>query len=274
MKISAKRHNLSFVVFIVLLTFITSSVYASKNSPPVVDAGANQEITLPDDSVKLSASVSDDGLPDSPRVVTMLWSVVSNPGRVTIDNAYATDTTATFSDIGTYVLRLTADDGELQASDTVTIDVIGNEGGSKILSFYPSGFLSVGEGGETSGCQQSGGTTGQSGGTEGQTSTPAAPSIRCECHATEEPQVTVIDSTPGGCGSEVTTPMGGGVLRYTKCSILVRRLVKVCVEADICDATGQINMGFYFPYIQETCEEFLTGRACSVKSYPFPRLRL
>jgi len=42
---------------------------------------------------------------------------------VSLADASAVDTTASFSEAGIYVLRLTADEGELQASDDVTITV-------------------------------------------------------------------------------------------------------------------------------------------------------
>ena len=44
---------------------------------------------------------------------------------VTFTDAYTVDTTASFSGPGTYVSRLTADDGDLAPSDEVTIVVIG-----------------------------------------------------------------------------------------------------------------------------------------------------
>ncbi|MFC1752267.1 LamG-like jellyroll fold domain-containing protein [Thermoproteota archaeon] len=118
---------------------ITVNPEAGSNQAPTVDAGSDQEITLPDDVVNLDATVSDDGLPDPPTTVTTLWSVVSSPGSVTIADAYAIDTTATFSDIGTYVLRLTADDSELQANDTVTIDVINSGPGNTYYIDYENG---------------------------------------------------------------------------------------------------------------------------------------
>ena len=51
---------------------------------------------------------------------------------VTFTEAYTVDTTADFSAAGTYVLRLTADDGELSASDEVTITV--NEPGGEVIT--------------------------------------------------------------------------------------------------------------------------------------------
>jgi hypothetical protein len=104
----------------------------SSQSRPVVDAGTDQTITLPD-SANLDGTVTDDGLPDPPGAVTTTWSKVSGPGTVTFGNANAVDTTASFSAAGTYVLRLTADDGELDANDEVTITVLG-PGGQQSLN--------------------------------------------------------------------------------------------------------------------------------------------
>jgi hypothetical protein len=92
------------------------------NQPPVVNAGTDQTITLPT-SAALAGTVSDDGLPTPPGAVTQGWSQVSGPGTVTFTNSQTTSTTATFSASGTYVLRLTANDGALTASNDVTITV-------------------------------------------------------------------------------------------------------------------------------------------------------
>lgn len=61
--------------------------------------------------------------------MTTAWSRVNSPGTVTFANPNAVDTTADFSGTGTYVLRLTATDGELVASDEVTVTVNGPGGG-------------------------------------------------------------------------------------------------------------------------------------------------
>jgi len=95
------------------------------NQPPTVDAGSEQTITLPDNA-DLDGTVTDDGVPDPPGVVTTTWSQVSVPGTVTFADASAVDTTASFSKAGTYVLRLTAYDEELIVSDDVTIFVFAN----------------------------------------------------------------------------------------------------------------------------------------------------
>jgi len=125
---------------------VSSDTGGPTNTPPVADAGPDQTVTLPDNSVFLDATVTDDGLPDLPGAVSTSWSQVSGPGTVDFDDASAVDTTASFSEAGTYVFRLTADDGELNATDEVTILVNEPEGevvtgrrkGSMILSFSPS----------------------------------------------------------------------------------------------------------------------------------------
>ena len=92
----------------------------TQNQAPVVDAGANQTI-LVSAAVTLNGTVTDDGLPDPPAAVATTWRELSGPGTVTFANALAVDTTATFSAPGTYRLQLQANDGELTASDEVTI---------------------------------------------------------------------------------------------------------------------------------------------------------
>ncbi|HEU4356144.1 MAG TPA: hypothetical protein VFT27_11195, partial [Actinomycetota bacterium] len=98
------------------------------NTPPVVSAGPNQTITLPN-AATLQGSVTDDGLPNPPGVTTSLWSKVSGPGSVGFADATSPATTATFSTDGSYVLRLTADDSAAQRSDDVSITVLPEGGG-------------------------------------------------------------------------------------------------------------------------------------------------
>ena len=93
---------------------------APGNTPPTVDAGLDQTITFPGDGF-LDGIVYDD-------VLTTTWSQISGPGTVAFADAGAVDTTASFSAPGTYVLRLAAGDGELCASDEVTIIVTGSLG--------------------------------------------------------------------------------------------------------------------------------------------------
>jgi hypothetical protein len=101
---------------------VTITIGAVTNQPPLVNAGTDQVITLPANT-SLAGTVSDDGLPASPGTVTTTWSQMSGPGTVTFGNANAVDTSASFPVAGVYVLRLTADDGELNVHDDVTITV-------------------------------------------------------------------------------------------------------------------------------------------------------
>lgn len=90
---------------------------AAVNQAPVVNAGADrvtQSLTL-----ALDATVTDDGQPNG--TLNSMWSLVSGPGTVTFADATAVDTSATFSVAGTYVLRLTASDGQLAGVDEVTV---------------------------------------------------------------------------------------------------------------------------------------------------------
>jgi RHS repeat-associated protein len=92
------------------------------NTPPEVSAGADQSITFPTNSVSLTGVVTDDGLPAGSSV-TVSWSLASGPLAVSFANPASAATTATFDTAGTYVLRLTATDGALSASDDVVVQV-------------------------------------------------------------------------------------------------------------------------------------------------------
>jgi len=94
-------------------------VVLPQNTAPVVNAGADQSITLPA-AAQLSGTVTDDGQPGA---LTTIWSQVSGPGTVSFGNAGAASTTASFSAAGVYVLRLRASDGALAASDELTVTV-------------------------------------------------------------------------------------------------------------------------------------------------------
>lgn len=95
---------------------------APTNLAPVVNAGANQTITLPA-AATLAGTATDDGLPNPPATLTISWSKVSGPGTVTFANANAASTSATFGLAGSYVLRLTASDSALSTSRDVTVTV-------------------------------------------------------------------------------------------------------------------------------------------------------
>ncbi|MCP4979128.1 MAG: hypothetical protein GY935_01380 [Gammaproteobacteria bacterium] len=101
------------------------------NQPPVVNAGADDSLALPDTTILLDGTITDDSLPNA--TLTTTWSHVGGSGNgvVSFGDPSAVDTTATFSaNLGTYVLRLTANDGELSAFDELTLSV--RDGGEVI----------------------------------------------------------------------------------------------------------------------------------------------
>ena len=95
---------------------------AATNAAPTVSAGPDRTITLPSAAL-LQGSASDDGKPSPPGTLTLRWTRVSGPGTVTFSAPAAEVTNASFSAAGTYVLRLTASDSVLSASDRVTVIV-------------------------------------------------------------------------------------------------------------------------------------------------------
>jgi len=113
----------SYTAYSYLFAFQITTTAA--NNPPVVDAGTNQRITT--NTVMLDGTVTDDGQPDPPARVSAQWTKILGPGTVTFADANSTDTTATFSDYGTYLLRLTANDGKEYVSDEVVVAYCQNE---------------------------------------------------------------------------------------------------------------------------------------------------
>lgn len=87
---------------------------------PYVSAGSDQTVILPADAA-LTGKASDDGQPAS---LVVTWSKLTGPGTVTFLDASSATTTATFSEAGGYVLRLTAFDGANSATDDMTVTVL------------------------------------------------------------------------------------------------------------------------------------------------------
>lgn len=87
------------------------------NSPPSVDAGVDQTITLPADAT-LDATVTDDVA-----VLGSTWTMTSGTGSCTFGNSHSVDTTATFTTSGVKTLQIAASDGTTEVTDTVQITV-------------------------------------------------------------------------------------------------------------------------------------------------------
>ena len=94
---------------------------AAGNLGPSVSAGPDRTID-PSQTLVLDGNALDEGLPNGQ--LFPFWSEVSGPGSVAFADPTALDTTALFSIPGSYVLRLTASDGEFVGQDDVVVTVI------------------------------------------------------------------------------------------------------------------------------------------------------
>ena len=88
------------------------------NAAPFVFAGVQQ--TVSSSPTTLEGVVADDGLTGGGTRFTN-WTKISGPGTVTFGNAHQTNSTASFSADGIYVLQLAASDGQYTNSSLVTI---------------------------------------------------------------------------------------------------------------------------------------------------------
>ncbi len=91
------------------------------NIPPVADAGADQTITAPANSVNLDGTGSSD--PDG-TISAYSWVKVSGPGTITISNSNTATPSVIGLQPGTYVFELTVTDNNgATATDQVTVTV-------------------------------------------------------------------------------------------------------------------------------------------------------
>jgi len=101
-------------------TFLVTSDPAQVNEAPSVYAGSDGTIMV-HWPLQLNGYASDDGLPSGELYVS--WAKVSGPGEASFADASSLDTTVSFTEAGTYVLRLTADDGQFSDTDDMTVTV-------------------------------------------------------------------------------------------------------------------------------------------------------
>jgi Domain of unknown function (DUF5060)/Putative collagen-binding domain of a collagenase len=114
------------------------SVAPPGNAPPVVNAGPDRSATRSGSTadVSLTGSATDDGLPAG-GTLSVTWSRVSGPGAVSFSPATSPAATATFAADGTYVLRLSASDGELGAADDVSVTIASSPNSAPAVSAGP-----------------------------------------------------------------------------------------------------------------------------------------
>ena len=92
------------------------------NLPPIVNAGPDQSIALPN-SALLNGSSSDDGQPPGSSL-SIQWTKLTGPGSVTFSNPNQVTSSASFSAAGVYTLRLTASDSQLASSADLIVTVL------------------------------------------------------------------------------------------------------------------------------------------------------
>jgi DUF1680 family protein len=98
-------------------------VYDSGKSPefpPVVEAGVDRAVML-GGMTYLRGQVK--SLKPDSASAKVAWSKASGPGNVKFQNALAAETSATFSEPGPYVLKLTAGEGKLSSASTLQVRV-------------------------------------------------------------------------------------------------------------------------------------------------------
>jgi len=102
---------------------ITVNSDPSDNAAPVVRVGSDLTITSPVNQAFLAGTANDDGLPNPPATLTVLWTQISGPGAAAFTDPAVAATSATFPTPGVYVLQLAGSDSVLTTSDTVTVTV-------------------------------------------------------------------------------------------------------------------------------------------------------
>jgi hypothetical protein len=94
----------------------------SNNQAPLVEAGDDQLLDVPANQIAtMKGSANDDGIPGND--LSFQWSKVSGPGTVEFSDENSPQTFATITTAGSYVLRLSVNDGDLTGTDEVNIQV-------------------------------------------------------------------------------------------------------------------------------------------------------
>lgn len=102
-----------------------SGEFNQSNQAPELELGDTIQWDLSNGALELVPDYSDDALPANPGFLQAEWTQISGPGNIVFSAANQPWTQLLFSQIGIYQVSLTLNDGELEVSDTVTIEVIG-----------------------------------------------------------------------------------------------------------------------------------------------------
>lgn len=102
--------------------FMLQQVDGDTNTPPVVNAGRDRILNQPREYLTLTGSFSDDGRGNPDGYLAGVWSQLSGPAAVEfLTDVHQPEVTIRFPAAGVYELQLNATDGELSASDEVTV---------------------------------------------------------------------------------------------------------------------------------------------------------
>ncbi len=91
-----------------------------QNSAPTVNAGSDVT-TIVGSTIALAGTATDDGRPNGTLLTT--WTESSGRTGFSFNNVNSLNTSATFSQTGTYMIRLTANDGDLTSYDELMVTV-------------------------------------------------------------------------------------------------------------------------------------------------------
>jgi hypothetical protein len=225
------------------------------NQPPTVNAGSDQTVAQ-SATAMLDGTVTDDGLPAPPSLTTA-WSKTSGPatGNVTFGNASLVDTTASFSEAGTYVLRLTANDGAASAFAELTVTV----------TTTPNAAPTVAQAAAASPNPSTGTTTNLSalgaddGGepaltyTWSTTGTPPAP-VTFSVNGTNAAKISVATFTqPGAFNLRVTIKDAGNLTVTSNVSVTVNRALKT---VNVTPATASVVVNTTTQFSAQGLDQF------------------
>ena len=106
-----------------------ASLPVATTIPPIVYAGPDQSITLPA-LATMAGTATDTNTPSL--TLINIWTKTSGPGTVVFTDPNSLTTTVSFSAPGTYVLRLTSNNGQNSSFDEMTVTV-GSAAATKLV---------------------------------------------------------------------------------------------------------------------------------------------
>jgi DUF1680 family protein len=111
--------------------------WAGYGEPPVLGRPANQNRQINYAGQEPGAAASAASTDKAPSIV---WNKESGPGTVTFADPKTAVTTATFSSLGNYVLKMTASDGHSEHSSTVRVSVEAPPPAKQLEAVYTKNF--------------------------------------------------------------------------------------------------------------------------------------